>query len=439
MSGGTVATMIRSSSSGFTPARSSAVRAAGRARSVMACSGAAIRRSLMPVRSMIHSSDVSTSSASSSFVSTRSGTYVPRPVIDTGAPLERPIIGASSSAVAALAARETHARVRTQTGAPLQLPAKWMTVLGEALFLDGEGKGSAGGERAVDTRLGLATADRAAHPLELARQLELVPRLDDALETDSVDPCEERQLAAIPFLGEDGYGACLSHRLDDEDAWHDRAAREVAGQIPLVRAYPLAGDDALARLPIDDLVQQEEWGTMGQDRFDLSFRQGRQSGESSGHRCSDTRDRRAAVAWSIRPSVRLLRADRFHAARTARGRSGGRGRRRGGADRRTWPPRTVLARAAAHLRARLDQPPAADRFRQAAGAFTRRRSRRGGGDRRRDGPRPGGAVPQRRAHRRSQGRRDPRRSPGRSGRARHRDQREHRAGRASQAGRDLAS
>jgi hypothetical protein len=27
---------------------------------------------------------------------------------------------------------------------------------------------------------------------------------------------------------------------------------------------------------------------MGQDRFDLCFRQGRQSGESSGHRCSDT-------------------------------------------------------------------------------------------------------------------------------------------------------
>ena len=73
MSGVTVATMIRSISSDSTPARSSAVRAAGSARSVIACSGAAIRRSLMPVRSVIHSSVVSTSSASSSFVSTRSG------------------------------------------------------------------------------------------------------------------------------------------------------------------------------------------------------------------------------------------------------------------------------------------------------------------------------------------------------------------------------
>jgi hypothetical protein len=91
MSGVTVATIIRSSSVDFTPARSRAIRAAGRARSVIACSGAAIRRSLMPVRSVIHSSVVSTSSDSSSFVTTRSGMYVPRPVIDTGAPFERPI------------------------------------------------------------------------------------------------------------------------------------------------------------------------------------------------------------------------------------------------------------------------------------------------------------------------------------------------------------
>jgi hypothetical protein len=50
------------------------VRAAGKARSVSASSGAAIRRSRIPVRSMIHSSLVSTIVESSSFDSTRCGT-----------------------------------------------------------------------------------------------------------------------------------------------------------------------------------------------------------------------------------------------------------------------------------------------------------------------------------------------------------------------------
>ena len=73
MSGVTVAQSRRSMSRAATPAPSSAACAAGRARSVRACSGAAIRRSRMPVRSMIHSSVVSTIVESSSFVSTRSG------------------------------------------------------------------------------------------------------------------------------------------------------------------------------------------------------------------------------------------------------------------------------------------------------------------------------------------------------------------------------
>src|SRR4030095_4111681 len=99
-------------------------------------------------------------------------------------------------------------------------------------LLDRESEGSTRGERAVDARLGLAAPDRTAYTLELARKLELVARLDDALEPDSVDPCKERQLAAILLLGEDGYGAGLSHRLDDENTRHDRAGRKVARQAP---------------------------------------------------------------------------------------------------------------------------------------------------------------------------------------------------------------
>ena len=74
MSGVTVATISRSMSVPSLPACSSACCAAGSERSERACESAAIRRSRMPVRSMIHSSDVSTSFESSSFVTTRSGT-----------------------------------------------------------------------------------------------------------------------------------------------------------------------------------------------------------------------------------------------------------------------------------------------------------------------------------------------------------------------------
>jgi hypothetical protein len=87
MSGVEVATITRSTSAASTPARSSAERAAGRARSLAASSSAAIRRSLIPVRSVIHSSDVSTICSRSAFVRTRSGTCAPIPVMPTGRPL----------------------------------------------------------------------------------------------------------------------------------------------------------------------------------------------------------------------------------------------------------------------------------------------------------------------------------------------------------------
>ncbi len=74
MSGVIVATMIRSRSRGFTPACASAARAAGIARSDIASVSAAIRRSRIPVRVAIHSSEVSTISARSSFVTIREGT-----------------------------------------------------------------------------------------------------------------------------------------------------------------------------------------------------------------------------------------------------------------------------------------------------------------------------------------------------------------------------
>ena len=78
------------------PACSSALRAAGSEMSDSASSGPATRRSWMPVRATIHSSDVSTIFASSLFVSTRSGTAAPRPVIETWRPVAEPITDGSS-------------------------------------------------------------------------------------------------------------------------------------------------------------------------------------------------------------------------------------------------------------------------------------------------------------------------------------------------------
>ena len=83
MSGVTVATISRSMSAGSTPACASAARAAGSAMSDSASSSRAMRRSRIPVRTTIHSSVVSTSLDSSSFVITRSGTLAPMPVIET--------------------------------------------------------------------------------------------------------------------------------------------------------------------------------------------------------------------------------------------------------------------------------------------------------------------------------------------------------------------
>src|SRR5918992_1354526 len=72
--------MTRSSSDGSRPATASASRAAWTLRVVAVSSSAAMRRSRMPVRVTIHSSEVSTMVDSSALVITRSGAYIPQPV-----------------------------------------------------------------------------------------------------------------------------------------------------------------------------------------------------------------------------------------------------------------------------------------------------------------------------------------------------------------------
>ena len=74
MSGVMLATMIRSICAAVTPAISIARSDALAARSEVNSSAAAMRRSLMPVRVVIHSSVVSTNFSRSAFVRTFSGT-----------------------------------------------------------------------------------------------------------------------------------------------------------------------------------------------------------------------------------------------------------------------------------------------------------------------------------------------------------------------------
>jgi len=79
-SGVVVATMIRSTSAAVLPASARARSAALSARSLVGSSSRALWRWRMPVRSMIHSSEVSTILVRSALVTTCSGRKEPTPV-----------------------------------------------------------------------------------------------------------------------------------------------------------------------------------------------------------------------------------------------------------------------------------------------------------------------------------------------------------------------
>ena len=169
MSGVTVATMHEVEVLALDAGLPSASRAAGRRCRRAPRSGAATRRSRIPVRATIHSSDVSTSFASSSFVTTRSGTEEPSPVIETALPLAR---------------------------LPITVPPRTSALPRHA---------SSSPTRAST----FARPIGAAHALELAAERQLVARLDDPLEAHVVDAGEERQLAAVLLRDEHGDRAGL--------------------------------------------------------------------------------------------------------------------------------------------------------------------------------------------------------------------------------------
>ena len=193
MSGVTVATMIRSISLGVDAGLLERVRAGGSARSDIASSGAAIRRSRMPVRSMIHSSEVSTSS----------GELVVR-----------------DHAVGHVAA-EPGDRIR---GRPFVVPITLASRTAKVSV-----PRTASSPSTVARALPRPTGPRTLSSSHSSCSSSPGPH--DPLEAHVVDAGEERELAAVLLLGEHGDGAGLRQRLDHQHAGHDRVAREVAGAV----------------------------------------------------------------------------------------------------------------------------------------------------------------------------------------------------------------
>ncbi len=81
-------------------------------------------------------------------------------------------------------------------------------------------------------------------------------------------PGEERDLPAVRLLDQDRDGACLGHRLDDQDAGHDRAAGKVPGEPPVVLGNAPSCDDPLPGLELRHLVEQEKGRAVREDRLD---------------------------------------------------------------------------------------------------------------------------------------------------------------------------
>ena len=84
-----------------------------------------------------------------------------------------------------------------------------------------------------------------------------------------VDSGEEPELAAVLVEGQDRDAGGLGQGLDHQDAGHDRAPREVAGELRLVGADLLDPDRAPPRLELDDAIDEEERVAVRKDPHDV--------------------------------------------------------------------------------------------------------------------------------------------------------------------------
>ncbi len=184
-----------------------------------------------PVRSTIHSSEVSTSFASSSFVTTRSGTWQPSPVIETACRSGRVPITSAPPRTSAFRGRRARRR-----------PSP----------------------RACRGRSGPRT--RSSSHVELSSS----PGSTIRLKRTSSMPAKSASLPRFSSSREHRDRARLRQRLDHQHAGHDRAARESGPRRYHSSARTrLARDDALAGLELEHLVEQEERLAVREDLLDL--------------------------------------------------------------------------------------------------------------------------------------------------------------------------
>jgi len=134
-------------------------------------------------------------------------------------------------------------------------------------------QGAAHRKLTADRGAYLALADRAAHDLDVANEVEHIPGSNDPLEPHVVDPREQCELAVVLGLRKHRYRTALCERLDHLHAGHDRIAGEMPRAV-FVRDR-LAGDHALARDELEHLVDEEKGIAVRKDLLDLMLAEGR--------------------------------------------------------------------------------------------------------------------------------------------------------------------
>ena len=106
--------------------------------------------------------------------------------------------------------------------------------------------------------------------VELDLELEGVARADLAAEPGLVDPAEQRQLARVPLVGQQGDPAELGQRLDHQHTGQGGPAREVAGEERLLARSgarrPLADCDGTISVTSSTNRNGGRWGSTSSGR-----------------------------------------------------------------------------------------------------------------------------------------------------------------------------
>src|SRR5690554_1352589 len=119
---------------------------------------------------------------------------------------------------------------------------------------------------AVHPRPAVAPTGPGGQAPHLHLELERLAGDDLTAEAHVVDPPEERELAGVARVLQEGDGPHLRERLDHEDSREGGAAREVPSEEGLLPREPPDAGGPLAGLDGDDLVDKEERRPVREDR-----------------------------------------------------------------------------------------------------------------------------------------------------------------------------